>query len=420
MKSVETYTVTKGGRLNPVLGSRAPLSIPSEAGVEKALSLLTRDKSKVLVVDGGRTSIKGYEIPVKNGEIDLSALYYKNGKPKEGKVARYSLTDKTLGRSTFTEAIRWHVKHGSDNIGAISTSVPGPINYDEQTGIFSQAREMGEISFPEVARVTGMPVGFDNDLKFWGYYVDFILRLYKEGKLPDKSPIIDETIKLLYKGNPQFGGRQIVIAPGGGLNGAIICGDYFVQDQELGHSGLPPASERVSKFINFLRKHYPDRYKKYPTVTCEDGLSARGLVDCLKFVYLEEHKKTQLPEKWEKLIKKYNFEAAKFIADEAKQKNGIAREAFFLYLEIMGAVCASAVTSTGSTGGVWLGGSVRNDYDFIDENRAEFDMGYRGSRFMAQANYYPDVRVIMDERAPNIGGASLVIGSLQNVLPQAK
>lgn len=417
MSRIQEYSVLKGGRLNPVLGMNAPIAFSKGFSASDALNILHKANSTVCVIDGGRTSMKGAEIPVKNGEIDLSKLYYKTGKPNNSrfKITRRPIEGSELNDRTFYEGAKWLTANASRDIDALSVSVPGPVNYDKKTGIFTQARELGTISFSQVADETGKPTTYDNDLKFWGYYVDFILRMYAEGKLPDNSPIIDETIKMFFpSNNTQFGGRQVVIAPGGGLNGAVVCGDYFVIDHELGQSGLPCTNKRIEDFAKFLRKHYKERYKVSSTVTCEDGLSARGLVDCLKFVYLEEHKKT-LPKNWEKIIDKYGFNAATFIAEDAKQKNGIARKAFFLYLEIIGAVCANAVTTTGATGGVWLGGSVRHDYDFMMESdiKPHFEEGYKGSRLIPQ--YYPDVKVIMDERAPNIGGAALTLGMLKNM-----
>jgi hypothetical protein len=417
MRPTQNYSVLMGGRLNPVFGMSAPIAFPDRFSTDSALEILSKRSATIGVIDGGRTSMKGAEIPVKNGEIDLSKLYYKTGKPNNSKfkITRYAIEGNSLNNRTFYEGAKWLTEHASRPIDALSVSVPGPVDYNGKKGIFTQARELGTISFEQVANETGKATTYDNDLKFWGYYVDFILRMYAEGKLPDNSPIITETIKTFFPSkNTQFGARQIVLAPGGGLNGAIVCGDYFVLDHEFGQSALPMAGKRIENFGKFLRKHYKERYKHSPTVTCEDGLSSRGLVDCLKFVYLEEFKKS-IPKNWERIINKHGFNAATFIAEDSKQKDGIARKAFFLYLEIIGAVCANAVTTTGSTGGVWLGGSTRHDYDFMMEAdvKPHFEQGYTGSRLIPQ--YYPEVKVIMDERAPNIGGAALTIGMLHNL-----
>jgi glucokinase len=175
----------------------------------------------------------------------------------------------------------------------------------------------------------------------------------------------------------QIGGRRLAgqapaaaLGPSGGLGVSILNPDGFVgwvaSASEGGHASLPAANERQSNIIEHLRRSQPH-------VSADRVLSDRGVLEVAAAIAELDG----------------SAHPAETIADviaEARAGQPVAREAFLLFSEWLGAVAGDLALIAGARSGVYIfSPMVLGWADLLDRDlcRASFEAKGRMSPYVA-------------------------------------
>lgn len=183
--------------------------------------------------------------------------------------------------------------------------------------------------------------------------------------------------------------NKAIIAPGTGLGEALIMEGHRVYPTEGGHGDFAPQSEEEIQLWRFLRRDFPH-------VSYERILSGPGLANIYRFLSGEEASP---------------LSPADISQRALARVCPLCQKALEIFIRVLGAEAGNLALKSLALGGIYLGGGIPpkiipalREGDFLESF-------WQKGRFTSLLKEIP-LYVILDERTPIKGAASLAVQSL--------